>query len=319
LQRAESIEWLDRLEEEHDNLRAVLNWSLENDPETAARLAAVLRFFWIFHTHLSEGRGWMKMAFGKSDRSSISVRAKLLNGLGVAARNQGDYETAESMHHKSLVNGRQAGASQEITLSLRGLGALAVRRQDFTKAKYYLEKTLAISRQLNNQTEIAHTLSWLGNLRRAECDNTSARPFFTEALAIFREIDNKEAISSNLKELGEVDFEEGNYKTAYSYFNEGLDIVQKLRDKTGISYFLDGFAALAHRSRDLAKAIRLASAAEQLRESIGYETDSVDCRFREAYLAELRGAFSETDFDELYEQGRQLKLEEAIELALESN
>lgn len=318
LQGAESIEWLDRLEDEHDNIRAVLKWSLENDSKTAARLAAALRFFWIFHTHLTEGREWMKKAFGKSDRSSTSVRAKLLNGLGVAARNQGDYETAESMHIESLVNGRAAGANQEITLSLRGLGGLAVRQKDFSKAKYYLEKTLALSRELNNKTEIAHTLSWLGNLRRAECDNISARPYFTESLAIFRQIDNKEAISSNLKELGEIDFEDGDYRTAYAYFTEGLDIVQKLRDKTGISYFLDGFAALAHQGRDIFKAIRLAGAAEHLRESIGYETDSVDRRFRDAYLAELRVALSEDDFAEFYEQGRKLKLEVAIKLALES-
>lgn len=318
LQGAESIKWLDHLEEEHDNLRAALQWSLENDVEMAARLAAALRFFWIFHTHLTEGRKWMKKALEKSHHSPASVRAKLLNGLGVAARSQGNYETARAMHKESLVYGRAASANQEITLSLRGLGALAVRQEDFTQAKYYLEKTLAISRKLNNETEIAHTLSWLGNLRRAECDNVSARPLFAESLAIFRKLNNKEAISSNLKELGVVDFEEGNYDTARSYFTEGLDIVQQLQDKIGISYFLDGFAALAYQHGELYRATRLAGAAECLRESIGYEADSVDRRFRDLYLVQLHTAISQYDFTYLYEQGRKLKLEEAIKLALET-
>ena len=44
LKSAGSAEWLHRLEEEHDNLRAALRWSIENDPKTAARLAAGIRY-----------------------------------------------------------------------------------------------------------------------------------------------------------------------------------------------------------------------------------------------------------------------------------
>jgi predicted ATPase len=92
LQFAESVKWLNRLEEEHDNLRAVLQWSLENDTETATRLAAAIRFFWFSHSHITEAREWLEKAVSKSRNVSVGVRIKLLNGLGVSARNQGDYE-----------------------------------------------------------------------------------------------------------------------------------------------------------------------------------------------------------------------------------
>ena len=65
IQGAESGKWLDRLEEEHDNLRAALQWSLEYDIEMAARLAAAIRFFWLFHSHLTEASEWMEKASRK--------------------------------------------------------------------------------------------------------------------------------------------------------------------------------------------------------------------------------------------------------------
>jgi predicted ATPase len=55
LQGWQPAKWLDRLEEEHDNLRAALRWSLAYDVGTAARLAAAIRYFWIFKGYLTEG------------------------------------------------------------------------------------------------------------------------------------------------------------------------------------------------------------------------------------------------------------------------
>jgi hypothetical protein len=91
-----------------------------------------------------------------------------------------------------------------------------------------------------------------------------------------------------------------------------------LRDKITISYSLEGFAGLAARRGNAEFAVRLSGAAANLRESIGYKIDPTDRRFRDAYTAELHSALSETDFANLYEQGRKMKLEEAIKLALKT-
>ena len=52
--------WLDRIQPEHDNIRAALAWSLENDPELALRLASSLRLFWEVRGHFSEGFRWIE-------------------------------------------------------------------------------------------------------------------------------------------------------------------------------------------------------------------------------------------------------------------
>ncbi|MBA3694597.1 MAG: protein kinase, partial [Acidobacteria bacterium] len=69
LQSAQSVEWLNRLEEEHDNLRAALQWSLDRDAAIAARLAAGIWRLWTFHSYLTEGRGWLEAALEQSNNA----------------------------------------------------------------------------------------------------------------------------------------------------------------------------------------------------------------------------------------------------------
>jgi tetratricopeptide (TPR) repeat protein len=318
LQGAESDVWLEHLEEEHDNLRAAMKWSLENETETAARLAAALRFFWIFHGHLIEGSRWMKTTLERADNTSARVRIKLFNGIGVASRNQGDYETARKMHQAILIDSQSADNEREMTLAIRSLGAIASREGDFPEARSFLERALIISRRLKHETEIGYSLAYLGNLARTEGDNAGAYELIIESYEVFKRLNNKEAVSASLTDLGSISYYEGNYEKAHSYFVEGLMMAQSLRDKITISFFLDGFAALALRHGKPKIAVQLSAAAAQLREAIGYKIDSADGRFRDTYLSELHATLSKTEFAELFKQGCKLKLEEAIELASKS-
>jgi tetratricopeptide (TPR) repeat protein len=141
------------------------------------------------------------------------------------------------------------------------------------------------------------------------------------ALTICRQLGNQYAIGNILNNLASVEYGEGDYTAAYSHFAESLTMAQELGDKIvgdriAISYGLDGFAALAVRRGETDLAARLAGAAEQLRESIKYNIEPAERRFRDAYLASLRTVLSESSFSAAYGQGRKLKLDEAIALAL---
>ena len=87
-------------------------------------------------------------------------------------------------------------------------------------------------------------------------------------------------------------------------------------DKIAISYSLDGLAALAVLRGETELAAKLAGAADQLRESINYNVEPAERRFRDTYLASLRTVLSEDDFSRAYGQGRTLKLDEGVALAL---
>ena len=317
LRGSESVKWLDRLEEEHDNLRAALRWSLENDTKTAARLAAAIRLFWFLHSHLTEGHGWLKAALEcGTDAATADVRFKLLNVLGTLARFQGDYETARSAYEEGLAVGRAANDLHQISEASGGLGLVIYQQGDSATARKFIAEGLEISRQLDDKFGIVATLNSLGDIARTDGDDAAARPLFEEALAISRKLGRKQFVSTILTNLGAVTHSEGDFAAARSHFAEALEMAQELGNRIAISYSLDGFAALAAESGESELAAKLAGAAEQLRETVGFEIEPADRRFRESYLSRLRAALTESVFAAAYQQGRKLKTEEAIALVL---
>jgi non-specific serine/threonine protein kinase len=319
LQAAQTAEWLDRLEDEHDNLRAAMQWSLNNDPAMAVRLAVAVRNFWLLHSHLNEGYRWLKAALERGGDPPASLRFKLMNGLGLAARFRGDYETARKAYADGLAAGKEAGDKQGVALSSRGLGLVAMQLGDAKAAREYFESGLAISRELDDKFGIAISLSFLGDLARTEKDFSRARPLFEESLGLFRQLDNKSAVSDALNNLATACFVGGEFTLAKQHFAEAANLALDLGNKMTMSYSIDGFAALALEEGNLDRAAQLCGAAEALRESIGYKIEPAEAVFRNAYIETLRDRMTDSAFSKAFGVGRTMSPEDAVELALEKH
>lgn len=314
-----SIERLEKLETEIDNLRAALRWSLNADTETAIRLAAALRYFWSNHSYLREGREWLEATLERSGDASPVLRFKLLNGIGQFARNQGDYAAAQKIYEEGLAAGEAANDLQQIVIACHGLAALATRQGDFPTARKYNEQELAISREIGDEAIITVALASLGDLSIAEGDTAAARPLIEESLEISRRLGNKQVVITNLVNLGAVAYRERDWAAAYTHFTESLTIAQELGNKAIVSCSLDGFAALAAGSGNVKQAALLSGAAEQLRSSIGYEIELTERRFRDVYLKKVRAALDEKSFVAHFEKGKVLDLSEAVAFVLQQS
>ena len=318
IQAAQSAEWLDRLEEEHDNIRAAIIWALENDMSMAFRMAAAVRNFWILHSHLSEGYGWLKATLEADEEPPLSLRFKLMNGLGLAARFRGDYETAHRAYERGYAAGIEAGDKKGTAIAGRGLGLVAMQQGDFAASRIFFESGLAISRELDDKFGIAITLSFLGDVSRTENDYAAAQPLYRESVELFREIDNKSALCDALNNLGAAYAAVGDAEKAERAFREALETARKLGNKITISLSIDGFAALAASRNDNDHAAMLAGAAESVRDSIGYKIEPAERAFRERYLDPVRTGLSKDKFDECTAVGRAMTIDAAIEEALAS-
>ena len=321
LQGAQPAEWLSRLEDEHDNLRVAMRWSLTHDPTTAARLGAAIRYVWVFQGHLTEGLQVSKEILGLGDRVPATARWKLLSMAGNLAKFQGDYGTARRMYEQGLSGGRSAHDLPQISLACRGLGGLAYQQEDYVAARTFMEEALTAARDSNDKFGIARSLNMLGDLARSQGDNAAARSLYEEAVTICRQLNRTYSTANILTNLGAAEFGEGNYAAAYSHFAEGLTMHRESGDeiiggKIDISYALDGLAALAARRGETELAAKLAGATERIRESINYNIEPAERRFRDAYLADLRKVLSDDDFSKAYGEGRKLKLAEGVALAL---
>lgn len=315
LQGEAGNEWLEKLEREHDNLRAALDWSLKNEPQTAARIAAALRFFWLNHSHLSEGLRWSSSALETTENSVSEARSKLLMSNGLFLKNHGDLGAARKSYEKCLAESRETNDPIHIVKANHGLAAVAVLQGDLAAAQRFLTEALALSRELGNDLQTADSLGSFGDLEMCRGDLAAARPLLDECLRLSKKLGSERILTTVYFNLGTIDYLETFYGSAAYNFAESLRIAERMGSKTMIACVLDGFAAIAATRGDCEEATRLAGAAEALREQIGCQLEPAEERFRENYLAKTRAMLDENEAALLYAQGRAMSLEESITLA----
>ncbi len=262
--------WLEQLEREHDNLRAALQWSLEQAGdeeagqrrEIALRLGGALQLFWWAHGHRSEGRTFLEGALTASEGAEASVRAKALFAAANLAFVQSDYERAEAAQ-ESLALYRELEDQPGIGLSLRLLGQFAWVRGDLAGARSLLEEALALFKEIDDKNQAAWSLHILGLLASSQGEYARACILFEESLALFKELEDKNGIAHTLSQLARALFDsQGDQTRVRSLLEECLVLSREVGFKEGIaeSYSLSGQLALGQGD--------LATAHAQVEESV---------------------------------------------------
>ena len=243
----EQAKWLERLDEEHDNLRSALGWSLmEEEAEGSLWLCGALQRFWLIRGHLAEGREWCARTLGKAGGKARTLEfAKVLHAAGVLAWYQADYATARARHEESLTIMRKLGDRMGIANSLGHLGIVAREQADYSVARALHEESLAIQRELGNREGIGVSLNNLGIVAYAQRDYPAARALHEESLAIMRELGNLREIARALNNLGQVTSAQGDFASARALSGESLAIRRELGDRRGIAASLNCLGNMA--------------------------------------------------------------------------
>jgi hypothetical protein len=147
--------WLNRLEQEHDNLRAALHWSVEQAGteyliEMALRLGGALWRFWLVHGHVNEGRDFLERALTANTGVAASVHAKALATAANLAVAQNDYHQTEALSRESLVLYRELGDQSGIAFSLHLLGVALWNKGNLTAGCALIEEALTLFRKLRD-------------------------------------------------------------------------------------------------------------------------------------------------------------------------
>lgn len=306
------IEWLAKLENEHDNFRAALSWSLKNDHETAARIAAALCFLWLGHSHFSEGLGWCNAALEATEDTISEARAKILLHTGIFLRHHGELEAARTVSEECLRESRALNDSAMIQKAVHGLGCIAVLQKDYAAAEAHYREALSLSRETNDERRIAYTLGSLGDLEMCKGNHSAARVFLEECRTLSEKLGDRPVQTTIYYNLGAIDYFEGLYQDAALKFARSLRICEEMGFKTMMSCALDGFAALAAVSGDHERSAKLAGAADSLRESISFNNQPAEENFRDDYMARVLTALDEKTFAAHYAQGKAMNLEAAL-------
>lgn len=270
LQRAEQMEWLERLEAEHDNLRAALEWILRAQRgEEATRFGIALALFWELHSHLSEGRRWMARLLPLSESSPLPQQAQLLRRASALANLQCDYEAAVTLLARSLVLYRTLEDRRGIARALVDLGVVASTRGDEQQARDHFEESLALFRALGDEPGIAMVLNSLGWLHYSQGETEQALLRFEESLQLRRALGERRAIVNSLISLGWILHSQRQLGAGRARFEESLDQARRLGDKSLIASALGGLALIAGTEEAVEEAQRLYEESLALRRDLG--------------------------------------------------
>jgi predicted ATPase/DNA-binding CsgD family transcriptional regulator len=250
-------EWFDRLEVEHDNIRAALSWTIEQgEIETALRLAAALWMFWFARGYNGEGQRWLEQALTKDGQASVAARAKALSALAWLADIQEDMDRAEAAAEEGLRLSEEAGIGGSLAASLTNiLGDVAMTRGDHERAKELLEESLALYQKVGDRRFVPRVLAFLGNVSIEQEDYEQAKGFYEESLALGRELGEPTAIGMALMSLGYVFLLEGAHERARALFEEAEALSRERGHKGVLINAIDnlGWAALLRGDHERAR------------------------------------------------------------------
>jgi predicted ATPase/DNA-binding XRE family transcriptional regulator len=267
--------WLDRLELEHDNLRAALVWAREiGDVGRGLRLAGALRWFWWIRGHLGEGREWLR-AFLEEDaaeggsRVLAPARAKALYGAGQLAFGQGDLARAARLYGEGLAAYRALGDEGGAATVLAELGQVARARGDHDRAVALSEEALTLGLEAGNGLVAAIALNTLGHVRRKAGDLDGAVARFEESLAHIGESEHRRGVAYGLASLGGAALERGEHDRALGLHEEALELYEALGDKAGVAMALVNLGDVARERGHTERAAELYEEALAMHRELG--------------------------------------------------
>jgi predicted ATPase/DNA-binding XRE family transcriptional regulator len=303
--------WLDRLEQERDNLRAALQWSLQDGRDAALgmRLAAALWRFWNTRGNLSEGRHWLEMALSSTD-ADTTERARVLHGAGNLALAQGDDVHAEAWQTESLGVSQRLHDTFGITRSLNSLGLVAKHQGRYERATTFFAESLALSRTSGDPWVTAMVLTNLGVLATYMGDWAQAVALGEEGLSLFRALDDRQKLAWSSAGLGDALTVRGAYARAADLYREGLVTIQAVRDARGVAMCLRGLGAIALAEGRTEDALSFAVESLGMFREMGDMSNQAITLALLSALAQRRGDQAQAQAQESSEEG--LRLAQAV-------
>ena len=307
-------DWLERLDVEHNNIRAAIDWYRQEDPPVALRLAAAMSMFWSLRGHYTEGRQRLRQLLELvSDQTTVRVRA--LNGAAWLAIDQGDYPDADRLLSQSSELSRRLNDKAGEGMAAAFLCRSMLSSDRVAQAAPYGEHALAMLTEADDRPGTAFALLYLALNAQFTGNLEAACELHERCTATCRELGFASLRARALQLLGIARLLLGDLTAARAALQEGLPASVSLGDRFVIPVGLSGFAGLAARTGKHRMALRLAGAAQAYRDAYESALPEPNRAYLDSWLApSLKAAGAAAP--RLLAEGRQMTLTAAVECAL---
>ncbi len=331
---ADQRRWLERLELEHDDIRAVLDRAMTRpEPDVAIRLAFAMWRFWQKRGHLTEARRRLEaIAAQPWSKDDPRLRAKLVEALGGVCWWQADLPSMGPFYEEALAIWLEIGDDRELANAYYNAAFIYAMTQgpdgrlvgapdpDNDHGVEYIEHALELYRRIGDERGEANALWALGNRRYFHSQGDLGVTQFREALTIFRRTADLTMEAWSLHMLGTALMRQGETIEAREVIGHATHHFQSAGDAAGLTLAFDDASALAAIEGDLVRAARLRGAARNLSTETGTGLAGfVEDMFESGLRPSVRSLMSPEEVERYGAEGAAMTLDEAIAYALEGS
>jgi tetratricopeptide (TPR) repeat protein len=311
-----SKDWLDRLETEHDNVRAALDrLPTQGDTQLALELSEAVWRFWKTRGHQPEARRRFAGLLA-ADETRTAARAHALNAAAGMAVETGDYAAGRQQAEEALAIHRTHGDAWGIARSTYMLGYAAIESGDFETAKPRFEETVRLMAELGYEQYVGQATFNLGWACEELGEREYAQSLAEENLQRARSINSPNLEAASLDSLAGFAHDDGRFEEALSMKRAALRLLCELGD---VQHILDSLGRIANTHARAARprlAAELLSASLALHEEAGLTVPLYQERRNHEMLEVLHEQLDDVAFAEAWAAGAKLTLDEAVALAL---
>lgn len=305
---AEAGIWFEILEREQENLRAALQWALEqqnketeNGIETAVRLGWALWRFWSVRGRLHEGRPFLERVLVASEKSEASLRSKALSATALLASYQGDYVRAEQLCGEALTLFQQLADQKGIVHVLAVQIGVALHHRQSAHILALAGESLALLRRDGDPWWTAYFLIVLARAASFRHEYARASQLFEESLALLRTLGYAGDVAWPLLYIAHDLIIQGEHTRARPLLEEGLALCRKANSKGGLAYALSLLGQVALEQGDVASASDHFTESLRLNQEVGHRQSVSRSFFFLASVMALQG--DDGQARTLYEEG----------------
>ncbi|MDP8908053.1 MAG: tetratricopeptide repeat protein, partial [Chloroflexota bacterium] len=230
--------WVARLEWDHDNLRAAVDWTVKRgDAITALRLTGALWQFWAERGYLSEGRGWLRAALDLPADTApdlSAARAKALLGAARLAIEHGFLDEAGALSTQAVALARELGDCLLVVAGLNTQGGIAWQRGAYEEAVRRHDEALALAESTGERAGVAAALTGLASTALRTGNPGRGESLLEQSLAEYRAVGDLRGIAETLKSLCVLAMYAGAFDQAERLGDEALRHLRVVGD-TGIT------------------------------------------------------------------------------------
>jgi predicted ATPase/class 3 adenylate cyclase len=311
--------WIERLEREHDNLRAALDYAEEaGEAELAVRIAAAVWRFWQQRGYLAEARTRVARFFDFPEVLERGrLRAVALGTLGSIVYWQGDYARMGELYEEALGITRELGDRRLLAEALNNASFIPLVGGELRQVKTRLEEALVEAQAAGDRILEASIRNGLAFQLMLTEDYPAAATAIREVISLHRAAGDRMYLGESLLALAATEFLTGDTAAAAEHMREALLIDREIGYLIGITSSFRPLAVVAGREERHARAAILVGAAGRWRDELGGgPPDHVMGMFGDPEPA-AREHLGDEEYERRVGEGRAMSLDEAVAFALE--